>query len=155
MARKSETSEPIGGYRYKVRQLGTNDGLEVLTQIAKLVLPGAGAVAGGGSIQELLNANVGGDQFAEVASRLASSLDSKTVKQIIAKLAESTDVFGPGFGDSGAPLDIHFDDHFAGEYGNLIKWAQFALKVNFGSFWGGLVPGGEGGSESQAPPKPQ
>jgi len=151
--RKSETSEAIGGYRYKVRQLGTSDGLGVLTQIARMILPSAGAVVGGGSIQELMNSSLDGDKFAKIATQLATSLNGSDVNQIIQKLAAHTDILGPGFGDAGAPLDVHFDDHFAGRYRDLVKWAQFALKVNFANFLSGLVPGGGTEPDSQVPQK--
>jgi hypothetical protein len=151
MARKSKMSETIGGYRYKVRQLGATDGLEVLTDLSKLLLPSLGAIIGGGktAVSSLMNAEVDGAAFGDAAEHIAKNLTTNSVRDIVAKFAEVTDIYGPGFGDQGAPMDAHFEDHFAGRYSELLQWLRFALDLNFGSFLQGLGMGG--GTESNHP----
>jgi hypothetical protein len=156
MARKSETSEPIDGFRYKVRQMGATEGVETLTKITKLMLPSIGAVASKDTnLSQIMESDIGGEEIGNIAARLAANLAVDDVQEILKKLAFCTEIFGPGFGDGGAPLDVHFDDHFAGEYGAMIKWATFALKVNFGNFWSGLAVRGKKESESHQPQKPE
>jgi hypothetical protein len=59
------------------------------------------------------------------------------VDAIIEELADATEITGPGFGDAGAPLKRHFDEHFAGSYLAMYKWLAFALKANFADFFEG------------------
>lgn len=141
MARHSETSPPIGDYRYRVTQLGVTQGLEVMAELAKMLLPGMGGMASGG-LGKILQADTGSQQFAMAATKLAQAIDSAKVQKVVKVLAKTTAVFGEGFGDAGAPLDIHLEDHFAGRYGELVGWMKFALEVNYGNFFEGLKNSG-------------
>jgi len=141
MARHSETSPPIGGYTYRVTQLGVTPGLEIMAELAKMLLPGMGGFASGG-IGSILKSDVGGEQFATAATKLAMAIDSAKVQKIVKTLAKMTSIFGEGFGDAGAPLDVHLEDHFAGRYGELVAWLAFALRVNYGNFFEGLKNSG-------------
>lgn len=152
MARHAETSPDIDGFTYRVTQLRVTEGLEIMTELTKMILPSVGTIAGEG-LSNLLEADLSSDKFSRVATHLATSLTSAKVKKTVDALARSTEIFGPGFGDGGAPLDKHLDTHFAGRYGELISWLVFALKVNYGNFTEGLVKGGLMQPESDDPPQ--
>lgn len=157
MGRKQERSGPIGGFSYSVRQLSATEGLSILTALTKLLLPSIGELTkgiGGSSVdlKNLMAAEVGADVLSGAASHLARDLNSNTVQQIVSAFRDSTEIYGPGFGDAGAPMDVHFDEHFAGRYGEMIEWLTFALKLNYGNFLQGL---GIGGGTESAPQQPQ
>ena len=95
--------------------------------------------------------------LAGAASALADAVDPDEFDRIVEQLAATTEVWGPGFGDAGAPLGRNFDEHFASRYVAMLKWLAFALKVNFADFFdgkglGGLVAGLR--SQGAASPSP-
>lgn len=158
MARKSQKSSVIDGYQYRVRQFGATEGMQVLTSLTKILAPSAAHfVPGLGqdtemSVDLLMSSNISTDVLSSAVERLAVNLTSESVADVVSRLATHTDIFGPGFGDQGAPLDTHYDDHFAGRYKALFSWILFALKVNFGSFLQGLgTDSGAAESDPQAP----
>lgn len=153
MARTKVKSGDIGGYTYEVVQLGATAGLRMSAELIKILAPSLGALAGNADLTGGIKSAIGGHlkpkALEDAARALASSLDSTKVQAIVKELADTTEIWGPGFGDAGAPLSMHFDDHFAGKYVNLGRWLAFALKVNFSDFFDGLS-----GMQGQPSPLP-
>jgi hypothetical protein len=142
VARQALKSQPIDGFTYDVMQLAAGAGLRMASELAKIVLPSIGAATGSLDLSKGLKvafaANIDGAMLERAAAALAGNLSSPRIQEIVSELAGTTNIFGPGFGDAGAPLRVHFDDHFAARYGALVQWLWFALKVNFESFFDGL-----------------
>jgi hypothetical protein len=140
MARLKIKSEPIDSYVYEVTQLGAVEGKRIYAQVLKMVLPALGAALKGRDLSGISKADVAGMALDEIAVALVRSLDG--VDAIIETLAKTTDIYGPGFGDAGAPMWRNFDEHFAGKYLSLSKWFLFALKANFQDFIEGVASAG-------------
>ena len=134
--RKKEKSPAIDGFEYEVTQLGAIEGKRLLVTLSKIVLPalGAGIKDAPDDLTKLSLSKLKLD-LGSALSALVSSADVAAVDGIVNKLAETTEVYGPGFGDAGAPLMRNFDDHFAGRYESMVKWLGFALRVNYGGFF--------------------
>jgi hypothetical protein len=116
------------------------------------LLPAVGAlVKGSDKVADLDLASVDIDSAAKA---LAASLSLDEFDAIVASMSASTEIWGPNFGDAGAPMPRHFDDHFAGRYVAMLKWLAFALKVNFADFFDGKgsVAGLVAGLRSQGAP---
>jgi hypothetical protein len=138
--RKKERSKPIDGYEYEVTAMGAVDGKRMLVALAKIVLPALGS--GFKDVSDLskmslqnLSINLGA-----AAQALVASADEATVDRIVDKLAESTEVWGPGFGEAGAPLQRNLNEHFSARYKAMAEWLGFALRVNYGDFFPDLKP---------------
>jgi hypothetical protein len=126
MSRKTEEKE-IGGVTYAVTLLGARKGLEVATKLA----PFLGVLA---------KAQKGGKEAAtEALSEVLRSVSAADVQGLCDVMAEWTMVKGPGPRDQVILTNV-FDDHFAGRYGDLLKWLGFCLSVNFPSFFSGAAP---------------
>jgi hypothetical protein len=162
MGRKKEKSDPIGGFRYEVRQLPATEGLEIMTDLSQQILPSLGEifkkVSGipgglkGLSFETLVSTHEGGDVLAAAAKYMVANLSGEKVLKIVRAMVGCTEIYGPGFGDAGAPMSSHFDEHFAGRYGELVRWLAFALQVNYGNFLNGLELGGSGGPDRDPEP---
>jgi hypothetical protein len=144
VGRKKLKSEPIDSYTYEVTQFGAIEGRRMLVQLGKILVPTLGSALqgldlgalfreGAPKIADLDVANV---DFSAIAQTLASSADPNVLETLMDKLADGTEVWGPGFGADGAPLSRHFDDHFAGRYVAMLRWLAFALRSNYGDFFG-------------------
>lgn len=133
----------IGEHTYRVTQLGTFEGQEVLVRIVKLIGPsgssfldGLGAAAGSGEKIEASLAMGISEAVREVTTRL-SGPDLLFATQ---KFAARTDII---YHDRAPTLANTYDVHFAGAYDEWIGWLAFCLEVNFRSFFvggGGIVP---------------
>lgn len=143
MGREKKTSPEIDGYKYEVTQLGAIDGRKMLEQLTLMALPGLGALLGSPALSkaENLAAGLAGVDVAELdlaafAQAMVKSTDPNALNAMMDQLAQTTAIYGTGFGDGGAPMSRHFDEHFAARYDAMMKWFGFALWVNFGSFFG-------------------
>lgn len=146
----------IGATRYRVTQLGAKKGREMLVRLVKLAGPGLAAGLAGlskadGKDTEAPMARALSDALYDLATRL-------TVEEfngITDELAKHTTIV---LGDLEPRLSDKFDDHFSGKYDEMLRWAAFALEVNFKSFFVGS--GGGGGLMTRlsalmtAPPSP-
>lgn len=143
--RQTVTSHEIRGFKYSVRQLPATVGRRLSLQLARAVLPALTSLldgAPGGSKQsvgQLIGAQLKPDVLRQAVQTALSALPDAQMDDIIGLLAEHTDVYGPGFGDAGAPLSSHFAEHFAGRYRAMFEWLWFALKVNFADFFGDSI----------------
>ena len=143
MSREKKTSPEIDGYKYEVMQLGAIDGRKMLEQLTLMALPGLGALLGSPALSKAgkLAAGLSGVEVSELdfsgfAQAMAKNMDPNALNAMMDQLAQTTAIRGNGFGDGGAPMSRHFDEHFAARYDVMMKWFGFALWVNFGSFFG-------------------
>lgn len=125
----------IGEYKYRCTQLGALKGRKVLVRLLKTVGPALDGVSEG-SVGSLLG-------------KLASSLDEDTVDYLCDTMAARTEVELP----SGKSVDLAgiFELHFAGKYGEMVKWLAFAVEVNFSSFFSDLAKGVKPEADSSPP----
>lgn len=130
MARKSE-SKVIGGDRYTVSQLGATEGQRVIVRLMRFFGP---AVAKAQTAKD-------GERDAAFISGLADAIDPDTFAELAHTMAENTQVQPSGAKASG-PLSGVYDAHFAGRYFELVQWFVFAMGVNFGGFFRGILAGG-------------
>ena len=76
-----------------------------------------------------------GDEAALAA--ILSSLNESDVTYLCDVFASVTAVTGGKYGEKQPQLDSVFATHFAGNYGEMIGWLVFCVKVNFSSFFDG------------------
>jgi len=124
MAFKSE-SKQIGKHRYTVTQLDAVRGSKAALRLAKVVGPA-------------LSAYSGEDAESKAISALLSNLEEKDFDYLRETLSSATTVAGGKYGEREPALDDVFAVHFAGNYGEMIGWLAFAVKVNFASFFSGV-----------------
>jgi hypothetical protein len=143
MARQKIKSGDIAGYRYVVTQLGAIEGRKWADELGRAVIPAIVEVLSSlpeetkkkkVTIEDVIGA-VGIQQARSGLDVILTGLPSARFDTLIGLLSENTDIYGPGFGDAGAPLARNFDDHFAGRYKAMFQWLAFALKVNFVDFF--------------------
>jgi hypothetical protein len=142
MARDKVKSEPIDGFVYEVIQLPATKGEEIGAELLAMGIPLLGALAGESKV-EPDNKSFGDLDLRSLGLKAATDvfadkLTAPRLREIRKIMAENTDIYGDGFGDAGAPLKIHYDDHFAGRYDAMLEWFLFALEVNFKGFFVGL-----------------
>lgn len=127
----SEQRKEINGASYKVSQFGARRGLKVKTKLVKLIAPTIIAALGSGG-KVSLDSVVDSEMLSKAIKSMLDNLDSDYVVNLIFELLVSTyrnDV--EIVGQNG----IHFDDVYAGNYGELYKAILFVVEVNFGSFF--------------------
>jgi hypothetical protein len=113
----------INGRAYAAPLLPAGKGIRILTRVTKLAGASLGNVT---SVREAL------EKGGEVIRGFAERLDDAEVESILRDFAEVTEVeHSPGTGNM-VPLKNCFDLHFAGNYLELIEWAAWSFKVNFG-----------------------
>lgn len=127
----------IGSTTYRVAQLPTRKGQALLVRIIKLLGPGVGSFVGGigrsgGELDAAMALGVG-----DALHDLAARLNELEVAGVLEEFAKNTYVL---LSDDVQPLlNTIYDEHFAGRYDELMKWAKFCLEVNYRSFF--VVPG--------------
>lgn len=151
MARLKIKSGDIAGFRYVVTQLPGTEGRRWADELGRAVLPAIIELLDTlpavdkkeitiKKIVELINVQ----QAKSAVSTILAALPSHRVDALIDDLSKSTEIYGPGFGDSGAPMSVdlngrqmndNFNEHFAGRYKAMYQWLGFALKVNFADFF--------------------
>lgn len=112
--RKVET-RTIGNAIFKIQQLGAKEGRLVLARILRAVGPAI-------------------EDADHILSKLAASLADAEVTYLCDTFAKTTMVAMSDTPDREVPLTGVFDDIFAGNYGDMLKWLWECLQVNFGSF---------------------
>jgi len=124
-------SEDIGGFRYEVSLLPAGEGMKLYFKILKIVLPALGSIANGGTTKDI--------SWDAVAKVLVTSADEDVLDAMRLQMARVTDIYGPGFGEMGAPLIKHFDTHFKGRMACASAWLLFALSMQVKDFFDGDV----------------
>jgi hypothetical protein len=137
--RKKTKSDPIDGFVYEVTQLPAREGRGILVALTKVIVPTLGAaIPGAVGASSLADVDLSDINFDSLAHTLAESLDESMFARVCDAMVGTTEVWGEGFGDAGAPLVKWFDDHFAGRYLAMLKWLAFALRCNFLDFFDAL-----------------
>lgn len=73
-----------------------------------------------------------------LAELLGSDLLIENVELLATSFAPRTQVTQQGRDNWSQSLDKLYSEHFAGNYGALLKWLTFAVQVNLSSFFDGL-----------------
>lgn len=124
----------IGGTTYRVTQLGTKRGTSLLVRLVRLLGPGVGSLVGGlgrtdvNSLDSALAVGVD-----DAMHDLAMRLDDKEVQLVLEEFAKLTAVVQSD--EIELRLWDIYDDHFAGRYDEMLRWAKFCMEVNFSSFF--------------------
>jgi hypothetical protein len=129
MPQTQGSSETIDGIEYTVFMLPPRVARTMLVEMAKVLAPVLTSIAPGGSVKDLLGANI---DLGTIATGLTDRLSPQMLDDHMNKLASATQV------KEGGDLSKIFDIHFRGEIGRMFKWYIFALKVNFGNFTSAL-----------------
>lgn len=129
----------IGATTYRVAHLPTKKGQALLVRIVKLLGPGVGSFVGGLArpADEFDSAMAQG--VGEALYDLAARLNAQEVEIVLEEFAKHTFVIltAPDGQEITPRLSDVYDDHFAGRYDDLIKWAKFCFEVNYRSFFAG------------------
>lgn len=112
----------VGKFTYMVMPAPAEVGLRCAMRLAKLAAPA-------------LRMGTGKLILAEI---LASDLLIENVELLAASFAPRTQVTEAGRDNWSQSLDKLYSEHFAGNYGALLKWLAFAVQVNLSSFFDGL-----------------
>jgi hypothetical protein len=136
----------IGQFLYTVQQLPATRSLRLLHRLGKVLGPGLTQAASLGSVGSLANADVG-VIVSGIAGILQTSAEDEVVG-IVRDLLGTTFVTQNGQMVELAPL---MDLHFQGNLLDLFKVVAFALEVNYGDFFGGLLAGGRAKLAAAAP----
>ncbi len=119
-----ETKEcVVDGVRYHIEQLSTTQGLRIYNQLAHVL---------GDAINRELKA--GGDPGERVVRMIVASLaliPEELQVSIGATFSKSCKTY---VGEALMPLDVIYDDHFAGRFYHWTMWLLECLKVNFADF---------------------
>ena len=115
----------IGAHTYYVTQLNALVGRKALVRLAKFLGP-ALASAGKGNVTDAL-------------ASVAENLSEVDVEYFCDLFAEKTVVTGGKYDEGEPDLHLIFDEHFAGEYLEMVQWLAFAFQVNFASFFAGAA----------------
>lgn len=135
----------IGGFRYKMQQLGTQTGNQVLLRLSRpaAALYSVAAKRGG---MKSINAEdvIGGLEHA------LRELQGRDLAYVVKKLAGKTEVYLPD-GDKHRPWPLldSFDAHFAGRYVAEMQWIRWGIELN--AFFGDVLALFSGRGESTSP----
>ena len=156
MGRRTEKRK-IGRFEYEVTQLGSEKGTEMLTRVLQLASP---------VFAKLLSGRKGEMTTSEALGSMSASALAETLQEVGSRLkyedvSDFCEVFGPTSKvtlgvdkKTGKPRSVFLDervrdDHFAGEYLEMMKWLGFCLEVNYRNFFKGIVSGTSAPTESE------
>ena len=128
MSRVAEEIQ-LGEHTYTVQQLPARPALKLFNKLARVATPALGKLMSGGAtkISELDTANLGAALEALFERLTPEQQDQMTEELLQAALVD------------GAPLWPQFNVHFQGRIAEVFQLLRFALKVNFGDFFKGLL----------------
>jgi hypothetical protein len=140
---REPTERQIGEHVYRVRPMMPKRILRTAPILGKLVVPALGHLidnAKGGKISDVLGADVSGLSFGAAAQALVAAWEQPKIDELIEELAASTEVGLDGC--SRWPLlSTCFDAHFSGRTKEMLGWIAFAVEVQYGDFFAGLLAG--------------
>ena len=129
MSQLDAKKQMIDGVEYEVRMLSATRGTKLLVKLGRMLGPAFAELARG---EGGIDREIDGALFAGTVSALFASADPDEVDAILKELAEVTLADGKGL----RPI---YDIHFALKIGRLMKWAAFALQVQYEDFFGALA----------------
>ena len=120
-----QRQKDINGKTYAITLLPASQGLAVGNRLIKSLGPAIGVLLDSSQIEEVLFPE---DQsmFTDISIALVRQLDELDVESTIKLLLN---------GATCNSQPINFDQHFAGNYGEMVAVTEFALKENFGDFF--------------------
>lgn len=134
MRKEKETT--IEGTKFKVTQIGFEDGIELMTMLYKSLGPSIGAMLAGLDKkpgEDLGSTNVSMGAVSNALGELAKRLNAADLKHVVHTLAKATLIER----EPGKWPTLEPEVDLAGDYGLMFKWLAFALEVNYGNFLGG------------------
>lgn len=120
----------IGAHRYRIRQLGAVTGGEMVFRLGLPLVALAGAAKLTGDVVGALARAVKPEDFAWAVDLFVGCTELFVVDQ-----------HAKPHGKTGEkpvhwqPMALHYDEHFAGEYGNWLSWLKEVATLNFGAFF--------------------
>src|SRR5271166_4856208 len=116
----------IGDFTYTIQQLGAKEGRIVLARVLRVV---AGAASAAQATDDPLEAAGAG------IAKLVEGLSDAEITYLCDAFSRTT-MFGRTGTTDGLRLSdgVNFDEHFAGQYGAMMKWLWAALETNYASF---------------------
>lgn len=126
MALETKT-KTINGHQWQVTQWPGRHAMRMKVRLAKTFGPALGAAASGahsGMDTDLSELDVSG-----IVSALVERVDESGFLSLVQDMLHQTLV-----DNQDASSDAFFDQHFAGNFGELYRGLGFVLEVNFGSF---------------------
>lgn len=124
---KYQSTKTINNTKYTINKLKMTDGLKTSQSILKLIAPTIGGAVDGLRHDEVLHGAP--DSFANLALLFTQQMDKVDIIKIIHTLLFQMEV-------NGKSLDPNaVEDHFIGNYGELVEVVEFALEENFKSFF--------------------
>jgi len=138
-------SRVIGRYEYKVTQLGFKKGNATWVRLLKVLGPALGKLLETGANLKSMNVAALSGPLAELAMTLTE---------------EDLNYFCEVFGEA-TVVEVSADKkpilvpkvqetHFAGQYGEMLKWLAFCVEVNYSDFMGAFA-GPAAGDQAQMP----
>lgn len=125
----------IGKNEYQLDQLGALEGRKLYLKVAKILAGGARSLtsAGARGAGDLDESVIGG-----ALAGIVESIDEETLEEMCSvfgaksrvKVANGKEVRWPEL------VGVVFDQHFAGEYGEMTLWLGECLVLNFAGFLG-------------------
>jgi hypothetical protein len=145
MAQTDAKTVTIDGHTYKVYMLDPLTATDLLADISSIVVPSLAALGGKVSpdeLKEVLASDADapdlGGAYERAAVLFFQRFDKTVQRAVISKLATVTAVVLEP--NKEPMLDSILAVHFKGRIGALYQWLFFALKVQFGDFFVGMVP---------------
>lgn len=129
---RKEQEKTIGVTKFKVTQLGFEDGIDLMVMLYKSLGPALGVFLKGIEHKKG-EAGISMEALSEALAELAHKLNAADLKRVVAVLAKATRIEREP--DKWPLLEPELD--LAGEYGLLFRWLGFALEVNYASFFAG------------------
>ena len=116
----------IGDYTYTIQQLGAKEGRIVLARVLRVIAGAAGAAQSSDDALEAAGAGI---------AKLVEGLSDAELTFLCDTFARATMVGRAGTMDAIRLSDgVTFDEHFAGRYGEMLRWLWASLETNYASF---------------------
>lgn len=112
----------INGHEWETVPWDGMHGIRMQARLAKIIGPALSNMSG---VDDLMDADVGA-----IAGALFERLDEKEAPQLVRDMLHGTSVEGKD-----PTMDRVFNEHFAGNYGELYQGIAHILKVNFGDLF--------------------
>ncbi len=135
---RKEKEKTINGTKFRVVQLGFEDGIDLLVTLYKTLGPSLGVFMAGlerKDSKSLGDTEVSMSGMRDALLELAQRLNASDLKLVVSTLAKTTRVNREG--EKWPLLEPEVD--LAGEYGLMFKWLAFALEVNYSGFFDGAA----------------
>ena len=138
---REPVEKQIGEHVYRVRHMMAKQVLQTAPVIARMLLPTIGKLAdgvlsSGGSLKDILKKDISKLSIGAATEALVTHWDQTEVERLIDILAANSEV---EIGGKWPSLKQQFDQHFTARNKEMLGWIMFALEVQYGDFFGGLL----------------